>query len=69
MKRSANKAVTSQGAAIARQLSPLSHDLDQLMNDLDAGVMDARHFDALEERGASIASGIRDAFRKGNGHT
>lgn len=52
------------GAAVAQQLSPLSHDLDQLLCDLGAGVRSAEHFNELEERGARIASGIRQAFRR-----
>ncbi|MBN9143740.1 MULTISPECIES: hypothetical protein [unclassified Novosphingobium] len=55
------------GAAVARQLSPLSHDLDQLLSDLGAGVRSADHFNELEERGAKIASGIRQAFRSNRG--
>ena len=55
------------GAAVAQQLSPLSHDLDQLLRDLGAGVRSAEHFDELEERGARIATGIRQAFRSNRG--
>ena len=53
------------GAEVAARLSPLSGDLDRLQADLSEGVRDARHFDELEERGQSIALGIRSAFRVG----
>lgn len=55
---------TMPGAALAQQLSPLSYDLDQLLSDLGGGVRSVEHFNELEERGAKIASGIRQAFRR-----
>jgi hypothetical protein len=40
--------------------------LDELLGEIRLGIRSSTHFDALEQRAAQIASGVRGAFRKGS---
>lgn len=51
--------------SIEQLLSEQQSALDGVLNEVSLGIRNQRQFDDLEERATAIASGVRDAFRKG----